>query len=90
MSFVDGPRLTLLKIMTGLSLSSSQAYINASVKKQCIASQEGFNVSEESDTFLLGPDAMIHFTDTHLTIPDGGLDQEQNSALLYKVHLSSH
>ena len=30
---------------------------------------------EESDTFLLGPDAKIHFTDTHLTIPDGGLGQ---------------
>ena len=30
---------------------------------------------EESDTFLLGPDAKIHFTDTHLTIPDGGLEQ---------------
>ena len=30
---------------------------------------------EESDTFLLGPDAKIHFTDTHLTVPDGGLEQ---------------
>ena len=40
-----------------------------------MCSQMNFNVSDEPDTFLLGPDAKIHFTDTHLTIPDGGLEQ---------------
>ena len=49
--------------------------------------REGIKMYEESDTFLLGPDARIHFTDTHLTIRDGGLDQVLNSALLCKVHL---
>ena len=72
MPFVDGTRI---KTVVGRSLSLSQAYIDESVKNQR-CSQEGFNVSEESDTFLLGPDGRIHFTDTHLTIPNGGLDQE--------------
>ena len=80
---------TLMKNMAGLQLSSFQAYINASVKKHKCG-QESFKVYEESDTFLLGPDAKIHFTDTHLTIPNGGLDQERNSAQLCRVQLSSH
>ena len=72
--------------MVGLSLTSSQAFIDASVKKHKCG-QVSVKVYEESDTFLLGPDARIHFTDEHLTIPDGGLEQEQNSALLSKEYL---
>ena len=67
--------------MAGLSLTLSQAYIDEGVKNQKCG-QDSVKVYEESDTFLLGPDARIHFTDTHLTIPNGGLDQEYNSALL--------
>ena len=68
-------------LMAGWSLTLSQAYIDESVKNQKCG-QDSVKVYEESDTFLLGPDARIHFTDTHLTIPNGGLDQEYNSALL--------
>ena len=61
--------------MAGWSLTLSQAYIDGSVKYQTCG-QDNFNLDEESDTFLLGPDARIHFTGTHLTIPNRGLDQE--------------
>ena len=72
MPFVDGTRI---KTVVGRSLSLSQAYIDESVKNQKCG-QDSVKVYEESDTFLLGPDARIHFTGTHLTIPNRGLDQE--------------
>ena len=59
---------------TEQGIFSFQAFIKKSVTDlKC--SQKSVKMYEESDTFLLGPDAKIHFTDTHLTIPDGGLEQ---------------
>ena len=44
-------------------------------------------VSDEPDTFLLGPDAKIHFTDTHLTLPDGGLEQGGQMAKILRLNV---
>ena len=54
----------------GLNLFDFQTYVNENVSSSC-NSRPGFSGHEEYDAFHVGPDARLHFTDTHLRIPKG-------------------
>ncbi len=55
-----------------LVYNESKSFIRPEARSACNA-RDGYRVQREPDTFHLGPDAKIHFSDTHTAI-EGGLE----------------